>query len=1206
MLYTLSLTIHCSCKIVNVTINDTFTKCTEGDHPVCPNLTYALREFKLPLNTTEVNFNIYNEQYVAKDSLNQNKYSIHNGTRFNIIGNSTTDIVVIQCDIGVSLTFQGINKTNSAIGFESIIFDGCGLISMKGLVLSELYYVGFKDVQFTQMSGIQLLNINAINITDCTFISNIITPNAALQITYQGYSNYSMIKNINIESSIFENNVENRSNAALEGSSGVIALYILNSTFLNFNFTLRSCKFYYNRMPLYADGAPMVYISQLETSNVTILVKNCTFRHNFYSILTKLIAINSVKIMVTFHNNTFLENTDPYGNFGILRVQIINPEQTEDESVDFCYSQNLFRKNFGMSMYIKSIGFSNHSIQNCSFTGTKVSESQSHIIYITGIPNNDYTSSVLYTTNILLDTITVADNYVRHPSTAYTDMNGPSILYVRLVTLLAKNLNLSGGNGALASLLTLMSVNATFNGTNSFYDSIGTYGGALAIGEFVYKGQPYNNIICVTVDTVLSFKNNSADYGGAVYIDSPSFVQQILNHSCPCFGHVNYSHNHARVAGHSVFYNTMSKLEKPYYCKQFLNISSDKNNSVATAPVELLIPKLNLQVFAGQTIMLNNVTLIDALHQSSSCKALFQLQSGTESQCKLINKEDVEIIGPPTIFLSGNNSIINTRLHVAFSDIEEKTTQCIQIKCINLGIINSDLLESALIYISYKHGCPIGFTYDNITRTCQCSSIPDVNFKCSLDLGVACIKKDYWVGQDGKETLTCGFPRCKTANRNNNLCSANFGQDMIALPFHQDEQCANNRGGIRCSRCRSGYNLTFEGVKCTSNCKREYPYLIILFAICIQFVVVIFVLAAIRLKLEIGSGFLYGPLLFLSIASQLPYGYFSQFTIIKVIISIYTSIFLLNLEVLGEIPWCFWSVDPLLMASFYYLGPILVWILLILLVCIGRCCPRLLSKIQESPVQAICLLIMLSFWSITKTSIGYVKSIKVGDNYFADVDPAVQYFTSWHILFVLIAVVLIAVVIVPFIGILGLSNSHKMFHTFHMHRLKPLLDEFQSCYHDNCRWYCVIYYITWLLYISIHEHPLVAQMILMLILSLHFVFQPYKKRILNIIDMLLLLDLLFLTTILNQSENLNENTSFTIVLIHIMTALPLIYISLGFLGIIVVQFIRRSGIDCLKKGSLKYIMYRRSKNIQTRNVVEDDYMEREPLISALQNEENED
>ena len=140
----------------------------------------------------------------------------------------------------------------------------------------------------------------------------------------------------------------------------------------------------------------------------------------------------------------------------------------------------------------------------------------------------------------------------------------------------------------------------------------------------------------------------------------------------------------------------------------------------------------------GQTIKLNNFTLIDALNQSSSCKAWFQPQNSTGSQCTSINMEDVEIIGPPTIFLSGNNSIINTQLHVAFSDIEDKTTQCIKIKCINLGIINSDSLESALIYISYKRGCPIGFTYDN-TRTCQCSSIPDVNFKCSLDLGVACI-----------------------------------------------------------------------------------------------------------------------------------------------------------------------------------------------------------------------------------------------------------------------------------------------------------------------------------------------------------------------------------------------------------------------------------------------------------------------------------
>ena len=1248
------LVIYCFGIEINVTIqNSIATSCFQLEDPVCSDLMGALKEWSnktLPRNISQVNFNIFDYHQNINDETKLHDYIIPANVRYNIIGR-LDERINVQFFNNNTLTFHGSNSSLSVNFITFIVNDEKVLINF---IFSELSFIDIVNIRFTDLvevhftnvdyvkftnvaftclsrvqlinvsnsifrnvnyshsskSGIQLINVDNIHFNGCNLEGNTITPNAALLIAYRGYGTSvgTVRRYVIIENCHFTHNKENIDYAAQEGSSGVIAFAISSIALQNLSFTLSSCTFTNNDMALYMSDAPLIYVFNVADSNISISIEHCMFTSNIFSVMTKMTSINNNTISIMFNNCSFSENSDPYGQ-GILNVYIINPLLVGIESVSFHYSQMNFSNNYGMAFHVFSRGYSRHNIQDCVFIGNHVLPfSSSHVVYLTSTKNDSYFYG--YTTNMTMNNIVTRDNLIQL-SLNSAGIDSPSVILVKYVNLLAENLNLTGPGGtkSVATLLTLVSVNGTFKGLNSFNNNRGVYGGGLSIMEV---NTNVNFIISATVDTVLSFNNNYADYGGAVYIDSPSFVQSLGKNTGLCLGLMEFHDNHARVAGHAVYYNsTLYNVEKAKKCRQLFNVSanSDNQGNIATAPVNLIITPASITVFPGQIIKLSNVTLTDALDNRASCASMFELLCDDSDNLCEQSYTGIELIGPTSVFLTGKNSIVDTQLYIArlpnFINTGRNIT--LKFKCMNPRFEPEDSSKVISSISVSLQSCPVGFTYNSQLCKCQCLTNVGFNFQCSQDNGIACIKKGYWIGQDKDKKsviLKCPFPLCKLSDSTH--CPSIFGEDMFKLPLHIDGQCALNRGGLRCSQCHSNHFFTFVGLECTSNCEKWHPFALTLFAICFQVLTFTLILAVLSLKLEIGSGFLYGPLLFLAIANQMHYGYYPHLKILKVVVSMFSSIFLLDLQIFGHVQWCFWHFDSLAAASFYYLGPILVWIMLLLLVYAGRCCPKLLSKIQDSPVQAISLLIMLSFWSIVHTSINLLRPLKVNNKTCVELNPNIGYFQSWHILFAIVAITFIVITIVPFIAILVFSNSPKASRCFHIYRMKPLLDEFQSCYHDNYRWYCVMYFVVWIIYLICRPYELIGELILVLILSLHFVFQPYKRKFLNIADMLLLLDLLILTSLLKYD---NEGMILKDVLIYVLTILPLSYIFLCTLGIFMTQLCCRNNCTCLKHIRNKMCLFKRSSNTIQVTHSEIQYNEqtdeREPLIRVCQEKEHE-
>ena len=1163
------------------------------------NSTGFIRCFDLPTALTNCKSNlITNLTFILYESQVLSKSLMYNVTNFvHIQGGDCLTEPFVVCDRpnivygtthSIEFVFDDLDSDNnkkSQLFFSNFAFLSCGNGRDKpGIQITGMIRVTISNVVFSSVLGVSILNVLDVNIESSNFSHSYINPYAVLQITYDNSTSISeTTNNVTIQNCLFSSNNEDQSYFSSEGISGIFVVYISELMKERFSITVRHCTFKNNDLSYNSYRSPMLVVSNVSDISINFFVEDCIFTNNrgLAVMITISPYFDNEDFFIHFFNNLFVANDNPFSSYGLVHVSINNV--TSNSFITLNYEQLNFTENSGTLLVANSDDSSvDHSISSCFFIDNSIeNDSTCQIAFLSSSPNE---TSNIYLTNVTLNELT----YISSTS-AVINIKYGSIFLFKSVHFNAMNLKLIGSDKVTATMFMFDTSDILFHGDNTFYYNQGIHGGGLAM---------IRSNLTITEGSTLTFNNNNADYGGAMYIDTKDFKNAL-----GCYGKINFTHNHARIAGPSI-YTTDSNVNINLLksCFEF------PQNEIATAPRNLTvsIAKTNPLFFPGQFLMLN-VTLIDGLNNSSSCKAKITLECEKRLKyeenglCERLYPDvSLQLNGPADIFLFGKNETVNTLLRFSvYLNVENDIKPQLHISC-----TDPPGLLPRHIDFKWTSSCPLGFK-KRTSKTCECNE--NDRIKCPPESSVACINIGYWT--DGKNIVRCAYPHCDFSyllnNIDTNICQQYYGQHVVAIPQNINDQCSTSYAGKLCTGCKEGFNFTFLGTKCTEYCRNPlYPILISLFTVTFQFLIALFILVAVRTKLTIGgAGFVYGPLIFLAIIGQMPLGYNPQYHVLKIIVSSVTSVYLVNLEIFGEIPWCFGIPDSklLLIKSFYYLGPILVWLILLLLVVVGRKCPRLLSKLQDSPVQAICLLMMLSFWSMTDTSIHMLKPLQIGDTWYCNDDPNVKYFHDGHIAVGLIAIAILIFFITPFIALLVMSNFEVLNRKFHLHRFKPIFDEFQSCYVDKHRWYCVVYFISFIIYLILAEYPLGPQLLLLLLLSLHFIIQPYKKHILNIIDMLLLLDLLVLYSILERDAELLESNMFSTVLVHMLTLIPLLYIVVGSVGVFSLHCIRRMTAKCSSYSFPCMEMVTKEKT-NTKATVKFDNHEREPLISITQND----
>ena len=143
------------------------------------------------------------------------------------------------------------------------------------------------------------------------------------------------------------------------------------------------------------------------------------------------------------------------------------------------------------------------------------------------------------------------------------------------------------------------------------------------------------------------------------------------------------------------------------------------------------------------------------------------------------------------------------------------------------------------------------------------------------------------------------------------------------------------------------------------------------------------------------------------------------------------------------------------------------------------------------------------------------------------------------------------------LSILGLDNnkvvnslSEKL--PMRLSNLKPLFDSFQSCFKDNLRFFAGLYFLyRWtLLFVyfvkDFSQYYTAVGTVLLFILALHTIFQPYTKRHHNLIDALLFANLLLINSLssFNFQKTNSRKAQYGATVTPAVVQLALIYLPL--------------------------------------------------------------
>jgi len=547
------------------------------------------------------------------------------------------------------------------------------------------------------------------------------------------------------------------------------------------------------------------------------------------------------------------------------------------------------------------------------------------------------------------------------------------------------------------------------------------------------------------------------------------------------------------------------------------NISSQ----VASVAQHISISSSPHKVMPGQTFqIMSNVT--DEFGNPSSIRGFLVLLSFTSvnDTCNYFCNSSYNLIGPTHLTLDERTQN-NTLFYIKGPECHSST----KVK-IMFHFDNGDrsLAENRQFTINITECLP-GFSHSS-DQNCKCS-FENVNFLCH-EFAYSCIKSGYWYGVNQNGHMPAILP-CPGFNCQYNESGCNNMHGCPSSPGYckldnLTEQCYDGREGILCSYCQPGYSFSFAGLLCvnSSTCTGLNTSMITLSVLFYWVLSITFIFMVLTLNLSIGSGFMYGIVYYFSVITL-----YTDNTIndpfLATLVHSCAAFTQMSPRVIGHVPICFaesWNHN-LYHYIFEYVTPIFITTFIVLLMVSSRVCrwPKRFSFAENSPMHAICILILFSSSSLAYTSFEILRPLPVFGYTGVYRDPNYTYFGKDHFPYAIVATAMEIFISLPvcFLFLFTPFISRRV--DLVKWKLKPIVDEFQACYKPEHRWFAGFYFTARQLAFLIHAFSLQAlkslpqdNLILhyfnVVVLLLHVSLQPYKSKVLNVIDTFLLLDIL--------------------------------------------------------------------------------------------------
>ena len=483
---------------------------------------------------------------------------------------------------------------------------------------------------------------------------------------------------------------------------------------------------------------------------------------------------------------------------------------------------------------------------------------------------------------------------------------------------------------------------------------------------------------------------------------------------------------------------------------------------------------------------------------------------------------------------------------------------------------STDVFTCTVILTDHKHyffiSSDIDVTVERSADNCNDIAHAYYNGVClpiclSYSSQKQCVNKDilpgYWYDNAFKLYVTS----CPTG-----YCNELFQFSYLIYPSittntfpDRDSQCNQYRSGLACGECNydAGYAIQYDTTKCTCRClTTSVTYnLLILFAVSFFYWVVIiaFIFVLLHFKFDITAGYAYGLLFYYSVLEQLvndlivrnfviaskSYDTFNlfhyEFAKLK-ILPFLSSIGILKVPFTGFMRLCFGEAMMIDYLMLGYIHPLIVTFLVVVIFILARnfvLVARTIGKYVNS--KSICILLLLSYSSVTYNSMQLLKPLPVFDSdgrttaiqvYWS---PTVKYFHDRHLCYGIIAILCELIIGIGIPLILIFERYLIRYCNINFTSLKPVIDQLKGCYKEEYRWFAAYYLLCRQVFYGVNYcleflayHDGTSQVIIdtpfskfiiiltvsIMIMLIHVWFQPYKHKGLNILDSFILLTLI--------------------------------------------------------------------------------------------------
>ena len=827
-------------------------------------------------------------------------------------------------------------------------------------------------------------------------------------------------------------------------------------------------------------------------------------------------AIHSYNMCkITFEDNStssFIKNTARDNGGAILSNQLSDIKFEGNSTVMF--DSNV--ANNGGALYItnSTIAYKNES---------KISFDNNKAIYGGAISANDH-CNITVTGNTLLSFVN--NEASQSGGAEYFSSYCNIIIEEDAMVTFHNNKGLQGGAICFDNNTKILSKD---NSTAFFYNNLATVGGGAAIALT-------NSTFTLQDNTAVNFSSNQAHYGATIFLDASAAMINSSNTN-----NINFTNNIARIAGNSLYQDVADLGNRSCLTDRVVGINTD---FIATPPNELKFydPAICIDSdndtqcnsYYVQNIMLGSDIVIPACvidyYDHPIEPTQFLVQSEYNSSY---------VISGPGKVLIGCNTFEG--ISIIGSQVQSKSTNLSVNIILNVDH-NADWKQISVTLVVELSKCHPGFWYSSKSQKCECYNTKDIVF-CSGSSST--IKRGYWFGSvTGKPTVTfcpinyCNFTCCETYNGYYHLS-----------PVRTD-QCRSHRSGTACGSCKYGYTLSFDSAECVSieSCTTGQTVLVILLTVMYWMAIVILVFAIMYYKVGIGN--LYCITYYYSIVDILLSQNLQASRGLYLTVSIISSFFKITPQFLGELCLAT-NMSGIDQQFIHYIHPSAVVLIIVIISLLARKSPRFTAFISRGIIHVICLLLLLSYTSIASTSLQLMRSLNFHDidKVYTYLSPDIEYFHGRHFAYGLIALLCLVFIvsILPLLLILQPILNHKM----NFIKIKPLLDQFQGCYKDKCRFFAGYYMIcrlvVMIIVIANSSNDSTASYLLIvacgIIALIHIVMKPYNNEILNTFDAVILL-LIILIAVVPVIDDFDS--SLAIFIAFVLVILPLtIFITLS-------------------------------------------------------------